>query len=246
MKTILVSGGSRGIGKETVKDLTRKGHKVFFTYRYSKEQSEKIIEELNSEGYQNVEAFQCDMGSESDVKQLFKNNKEVLQTIDILINNAGARDKKSKLFLMTSSNEWRELMHNNVNIVINATRAVLPSMIKQRSGKILNITSLSGIIGTTGQTAYSSSKAAIACFSKALAKEVSKFGIIINCLAPGFVETEMTEDLSEKYLEGKFKNGLIKRIGTAEEIANMISYLAVDAPDFFINQEVVIDGGLVN
>ena len=109
---------------------------------------------------------------------------------------------------------------------------------------ILNITSLAGIKGNPGQSAYASSKAAITCFSKSLAKEVSSFGITINCLAPGFIETEMTEDLPEKYLEGRIGNSLLKRMGTIEEVANMVSYLTLEAPSFFVNQELVLDGGI--
>ena len=109
---------------------------------------------------------------------------------------------------------------------------------------ILNITSLAGIKGNPGQSAYASSKAAITCFSKSLAKEVSSFGITINCLAPGFIETEMTEDLPEKYLKGRVGNSLLKRMGTTSEISNMVSYLALDAPKFFVNQELVVDGGI--
>ena len=245
MKTILITGGSKGIGKELVKTITKKGHDVFFTYRYSKEQSDKIVEELNAEGYQNVQALQCDMSDESAVKRLFKENKEALQSVNILINNAGILASTPKPFLMTPANEWWEVMHNNINGVINTSRAVLPLMIKQKSGRILNITSLSGINGNPGQSAYASSKAAISCFSKSLIKEVSKFRIIINCLAPGFVETEMTEGLSEKYVEERFGRSLVKRMATTKEIANMVSYLVLDAPDFFINQEVVLDGGVI-
>lgn len=248
MKNIFITGGSKGIGKELVKDFARKGHQVVFTYHYSKEKSEKIVEELKEEGHDHVYAYQCDMGDEKKVKQLFKENKEVLQGVDVLINNAGIRDSKvsgsPKPFIMTSSNEWWDVMYNNMNGVMNTTRAVLPGMIKKKKGKILNITSLAGIKGNPGQSAYASSKAAITCFSKSLAKEISNFGITVNCLAPGFVETEMTEDLPEKYVKARVGNSLLKRMGKTEEIANMVSYLALEAPDFFVNQEVVIDGGI--
>jgi 3-oxoacyl-[acyl-carrier protein] reductase len=248
MKTIFITGGSKGIGKELVRDFSKKGHKVIFTYHFSKDKSEKIVQELKDEGYNNTQAFQCNMEDEQEVKTLFKTQKQSLKEVDVLINNAGIRDSKisgsPKPFLMTSSNEWWDVMHNNINGVINTSRAVLPSMIKNKSGRILNITSLAGIKGNPGQSAYASSKAAITCFSKSLAKEVSSFGIIINCLAPGFIETEMTEDLPEKYLKGRVGNILLKRMGTTSEISNMVSYLALDAPKFFVNQELVVDGGI--
>jgi len=248
MKTIFITGGSKGIGKELVRNFTKKGHQVHFTYHYSKEKSEKIVQDLHDEGYTNVTTYKCDMGNEKDVKALFRTHKEHIKNIDVLINNAGIRDSKingsPKPFLMTNSSEWWNVMHNNVNGVINTSRAVLPSMIRNKTGRILNITSLAGIKGNPGQSAYASSKAAITCFSKSLAKEVSSFGITINCLAPGFIETEMTEDLPEKYLEGRIGNSLLKRMGTIEEVANMVSYLTLEAPSFFVNQELVLDGGI--
>ncbi len=248
MKTIFITGGSKGIGKELVRNFSKKGHNVIFTYHFSKDKSEKIILDLKQEGYNKTQSFQCNMGDEQEVKNLFRTQKEILKNIDVLINNAGIRDSKisgsPKPFLMTSSNEWWEVMHNNINGVINTSRAVLPSMIKNKRGRILNITSLAGIKGNPGQSAYASSKAAITCFSKSLAKEVSSFGITINCVAPGFIETEMTDDLPEKYLEGRVGQSLLKRMGTTSEISNMVSYLALDAPTFFVNQELVIDGGI--
>lgn len=248
MKTIFITGGSKGIGKELVRNFSKKGHNVIFTYHFSKDKSEKIILDLKQEGYNKTQSFQCNMGDEQEVKNLFRTQKEILKNIDVLINNAGIRDSKisgsPKPFLMTSSNEWWEVMHNNINGVINTTRAVLPSMIKNKRGRILNITSLAGIKGNPGQSAYASSKAAITCFSKSLAKEVSSFGITINCVAPGFIETEMTDNLPEKYLEGRVGHSLLKRMGTTSEISNMVSYLALDAPTFFVNQELVIDGGI--
>ncbi len=248
MKKILVTGGSKGIGKELVKDFTRKGHQVFFTYHHSKESSEQIVAGLKSEGFNHVEAFQCDMGNENEVKKIFKIHKESLQNLDVLINNAGIRDSKingsPKPFLLTSSNEWWEVMYNNVNGVINASRAVIPSMIKNRKGRIINITSLAGIKGNPGQSAYAASKAAITSFSKSLAKEIGGFGITINCLAPGFIETEMTEGLSDAYIQGRVGHSLLKRMGQTGEISNMVMYLALEAPEFFVNQEIVIDGGI--
>jgi NAD(P)-dependent dehydrogenase (short-subunit alcohol dehydrogenase family) len=248
MKKILITGGSKGIGKQLVCEFAKKNHQVIFTYFSSVEKAEKLVAELNYLGFNQVSAFQCDMGDEKQVKDLFRNNKELFSNIDVLINNAGIRDSKlngsPKPFLMTSSSEWWEVMHNNVNSVINCTRNVLPSMIKNKSGRIINITSLAGIKGNPGQSAYASSKAAITSFSKSLAKEVCSLGITINCLAPGFIETEMVENLSDKYIEARVGKSLLKRMGTTEEIANIVFYLALEAPDFLVNQEIVIDGGI--
>ncbi len=248
MKTVFITGGSKGIGRRLVEDFTRKGHKVIFTYHSSKIEAEQIIQGLREEGYREVFAFQCNMSNEKEVRSLFKRNKAIFKDIEILVNNAGIRDSKisgsPKPFLMTTSEEWWEVMYNNINGVINSSRAVLPLMIRNKSGRILNVTSLAGIKGNPGQSAYASSKAAITCFSKSLAKEVSSLGININCLAPGFIETEMTEKLSEEYIKNRVGNSLLGRMGTTREISKMVLYLTLEAPEFFINQELVIDGGM--
>lgn len=248
MKNIFITGGSKGIGKELVKTFARLGHQVVFTYQYSAESAQKIVDELHAEGFPNVYTFKCDMGNEAEVKALFKGNKEILKDVDVLINNAGIRDSKlnanPKPFLMTSSAEWWEVMHNNVNGVMNTSRAVLPSMIKRKNGRIINVTSLAGIKGNPGQSAYAASKAAINCFSKSLSKEVKGMGIIINCVAPGFIETDMVDNLPDQYVSNRVGNSLLKRMGTTDEISNFISYLALECPEFLINQEIVIDGGM--
>jgi 3-oxoacyl-[acyl-carrier protein] reductase len=248
MKKILITGGSKGIGKQLVYEFTHRYNTVIFTYQSSVDSAQKIVSDLNSAGFEKIMAFQCDMGDDKKVRELFRNNKELFQDIDVLINNAGIRDSKlngsPKSFLMTSAEEWWEVMHNNMNSVINCTRSVLPSMIKRKAGRIINITSLAGIKGNPGQSAYASSKAAITSFSKSLAKEVSSLGITINCLAPGFIETEMVKNLSERYIEARVGNSLLKRMGTTKEIANIVTYLALDAPEFLVNQEIVIDGGI--
>ncbi len=248
MKKILITGGSKGIGKQIVYDLVRKGNFVVFTYNNSKESAEQIVTELKNEGYDHVEASKCDMGDEKQVKELFKRHKNILGDIDVLINNAGIRDSKvngsPKPFLLTPSSEWWNVMYNNINGVINTCRNAIPVMIKKKCGRIINITSLAGIKGNPGQSAYASSKAAITCLSKSLSKEVSPFGININCIAPGFVETEMVENLSGNYKKARVGNSLLKRMGRVEEISNMVSYLAFEAPQFFINQELIVDGGI--
>ncbi len=248
MKTILITGGSKGIGKELVKAFVQKGTYVIFTYQFSAESAQNLVATLNASGYLNVTAFKCDMGNEDEVKSLFRNNKEILKDVDVLINNAGIRDSKSsanpKPFIMTSSKEWWEVMYNNMNGVINFCRAVLPGMIRKKNGRIINVTSLSGIKGNPGQSAYASSKAAINCFSKSLSKEVGGMGITINCVAPGFIETDMVENISDKYVASRMNSSLLKRMGTTDEISNLITYLALEAPSYLVNQEIVIDGGI--
>jgi NAD(P)-dependent dehydrogenase (short-subunit alcohol dehydrogenase family) len=248
MKKILITGGSKGIGKDLVKHFYDKGHEVFFTYHSSKESAEKLISELIQTPNGKIYGYQCDMSDEKEVKKMFTQEKEFFKDLDVLVNNAGIRDSKNsknpKPFIMTSSSEWWEVMNNNVNCVINPTRSVLPHMIKRKQGRIINITSISGIKGNPGQSAYASSKAAITCFSKSLNKEIAGLGITINCVAPSFIETDMTENISDKYVEQRLQSTLLKRMGRKEEMSNLVSYLALDAPAFLINQEIIIDGGI--
>jgi len=248
MKKVLISGGSQGIGKQLVIDFVKNGIHTIFTYRNSTEKAQQLVKDLNAEGYNNVQMFKCDMGSETEVRKLFAENKQLLQDIDILINNAGIRDPKlngnPKPFIMTTNDEWWYVVQNNVNSVINACREVLPNMIRLKKGRIINITSLAGIVGNPGQSAYAASKGAITSFSKSISKEVCSFGICINCVAPGFIETEMVKGLPEKYLEARISNSLLKRMGTTDEVSNLVMYLSLNAPMFLLNKEIVIDGGL--
>jgi len=247
MKNILITGGSKGIGEQMVREFAKRGHRVFFTYLSSAESSNELVKSLHDEGYETVEAFRCDMGKESDVAGLFRLQRDKLKDIDILINNAAIRDAtllgKMRPFLMTSADGWWEVVHNNVNSVLNSCRCVLPSMLRRKDGRIINITSLAGIKGNAGQSAYSASKAAISAFSRSLAKEIGQFGVTVNCVAPGFVRTGRTDEMPEQYFTDRVSRSLLKRMGTVEEIANLVCYLALDAPAFLVDQEIVIDGG---
>lgn len=198
MKHALITGGSNGIGKELVYRFANSGAKVSFIYNKSIEKAEAIVKDLKDFYGINVNAFQCNISDEDAITDLFRNNKTIFSDVDVLINNAGITGT-AKPFLMTSSSDWWKVMVNNVGGVINCTRKVLPTMIRNKTGRIVNITSLSGLKGNPGMSAYSASKAAIVAFSKSLSKELKGTGIIINCLAPGFIQTDMTQDLSEEY-----------------------------------------------
>lgn len=243
MKHALITGGSNGIGKELVYRFANSGAKVSFIYNKSIEKAEAIVKDLKDFYGINVNAFQCNISDEDAITDLFRNNKTIFSDVDVLINNAGITGT-AKPFLMTSSSDWWKVMVNNVGGVINCTRKVLPTMIINKTGRIVNITSLSGLKGNPGMSAYSASKAAIVAFSKSLSKELKGTGIIINCLAPGFIQTDMTQDLSEEYYTQRMLNSISGRMGTVKEAAEMVLFLAKDAPDYFINQEVILDGGI--
>lgn len=243
MKNILITGGSKGIGKELVLYFAKKGHKVIFTYNQSEFEAKQLTETVYELAKINIIGLKCNLADEVQVKDMFKINKELLSSVDVLINNAGITGKTSKLFMFTNSEEWWEIMHNNINCVINCTRKILPSMIKQKQGRIINVTSLAGLKGNPGQSAYATSKAAIACFSKSLMKEIEHSGVTINCIAPGFVKTDMTSNISANYYLTRIENSPMGRMGTTEEIAKTIYFLAIDAPDYLVNQEIIVDGG---
>ena len=192
MNHVLITGGSRGIGKELVGLFARNGFKVSFIYNRSATAAEAIVKQLQEEGFQ-VFAHQCDIADEAAVKALFKANKEELSDVDVLINNAGIVGT-ARPFLLTTGKDWWEIVHNNIGGVLNFTKNVLPTMIRNKGGRIINVTSLSGLKGNPGMSAYASSKAAISAFSKSLSKELKGTGIIINLLPAKDEQQRRTAD----------------------------------------------------
>jgi len=242
-KVVLVSGGTRGIGRQTVITMAQRGHRVLFTYRSAVDAAQEVIEAVESLGLPAPTAYQCDMTDTAAVKALIKTIKAEEGVINILINNAGVLGQ-SKPFVMTSDDDWWFTLNTNIACVVNTTRAVLPLMIRQKGGSIINVTSLSGQRGNPGQSSYAASKAAIVAFSKSVHKEMGRLGIRINCISPGLIETDMTKDLNEKYFQLRLSNSPLKRMGKPTEVAGLIAYIADDAPDYLIGQEITIDGGI--
>src|SRR5262249_6477058 len=190
-KTAIVTGGSRGIGRAIVQGLAREGARVAFTYVQNKALADEIA---NGD---TIVAFQADVTSFDQAKELVKQVKEKFGRIDILVNNAGIT--RDKLVALMSERDWDDVIDTNLKGAFNITKPVVGAMIRQKSGAILNITSISGIVGMPGQVNYSSSKAGMIGFTKALAKEVAKAGIRVNALALGLIETDMTAVLNEEY-----------------------------------------------
>lgn len=241
-KTVLVSGGSRGIGKEIVKTLAKDGHDVIFTYLSNTESANQLCDELFTEHNLTVKAAQCNMAEMKEVKALFKEIKLIYGGVDVIVNNAGILGRTAP-FLMTPDNEWWHVFNTNVACFTNPIKVGLTYMIKQKAGSIINITSLSGQKGNPGQSAYAASKAAITAFSKSLLKEVGKLNIHINNVAPGFIETDMTEDNNE-YQQKRLAGSILKRPGRPDEVASLVQYLVNEAPLFLTGQEITIDGGI--
>jgi len=240
-KVAIVTGGSRGIGRAVVERLAKEGASVVFTYSKSPDVAEALLQKLD--GMQGkVIAVQADANSFEKAGEVIARTEKEFGKIDILINNAGITRDKS-LMLMTQE-EWRNVLDVNLTGVFNYSRAVIMYMFKQRSGNIINISSYSGVFGAAGQSNYSASKAGINGFTKALAKEVARYKIQVNAVAPGFIETEMLGTLSDKFKKDMLKTIPLGRLGTSEEIAGTVLFLLSQEAAYITGQVIRIDGGL--
>jgi 3-oxoacyl-[acyl-carrier protein] reductase len=235
-RVAIVTGGSRGIGRAIVQSLAREGAKVAFTYAQNKALADEIA---NGE---TVVGFQTDATNFDQAKEFVKQVKEKWGAVDILVNNAGIT--RDKLAAMMSEKDWDDVIDTNLKGVFNVTKPVIGLMIRQRRGAILNITSISGIIGMPGQLNYSSSKAGVIGFTKALAKELAKAQIRVNALAPGFVETDMTAVLKDDYRAKALEQVPLGRFAKAEDIAEVALFLLSEKANYITGQVLQVDGGL--
>jgi len=242
-KNVVITGGSRGIGKAIVDLTASKDANVFFTY-LNNENAAKNVERLNSAYVGKVKAYLVDVKERSHVKRFVNEIIKEYGDIDVLINNAGVRSDKSLLYM--GDEDWNHVINTNLTGVFYMTKEIIPYMMKRKTGRIINISSVSGIYGIAGQTNYSSSKAGIIGFTKALAKETAKFGICVNAVAPGPVETEMLDGLTKEYIDRLLANVPIKRLCSPMEVAMMANFLADDelSPQYLTGQVFSLDGGM--
>src|SRR6185369_9409818 len=227
-KVAVVTGGSRGIGRAIVQALAREGAKVAFTYAQNKALADEIA---NGE---NIIGIQADVTSFDQAKDLVKQVKEKFGRIDILVNNAGIT--RDKLVAFMSEKDWDDVIDTNLKGAFNITKPVIGAMIRQKSGAILNITSISGIIGMPGQVNYSSSKAGMIGFTKALAKEIAKANVTVNALALGFVETDMTGVLNAEYRAKALEQIPLGRFGKPEEMAEVALFMLSSKASYITGQ----------
>jgi 3-oxoacyl-[acyl-carrier protein] reductase len=240
-KTALVTGGSRGIGEAIVRRFAQAGANVAFTYHSSAERAEAIAADCAAMGVKAI-AYKSDAASFEQAGELIAAVQEEFGSIDAVVNNAGIT--KDNLLLRMSEEDWDVVINTNLKSVYNITKQVTRTLLKQRSGSIINITSIVGVIGQAGQGNYAASKAGIIGFTKSVAKELGSRGIRCNAVAPGFIETDMTDALPEATRETYFKQIPLGRFGKPEEIADCCLFLASDRSTYMSGQVLSVCGAL--
>jgi 3-oxoacyl-[acyl-carrier protein] reductase len=241
-KTVIITGASRGIGRGIAEVFAKQGANIAFTYRSSDEKAKALEDELSANGCK-VKGYKSDASNFEAAQQLAVDVLEEFGSIDVLVNNAGIT--KDGLLMRMSEDDFDRVMDINMKSVFNMTKAVLRPMLKQRKGSIINMSSVVGVKGNAGQANYSASKAAINGFTKSTALELGSRNIRCNSIAPGFIETEMTEALGEDQIQ-EWRNSIpLKRGGTTEDIANSALFLASDMSAYVTGQVLHVCGGML-
>jgi len=241
-KTAIVTGASRGIGKTIAIALAKKGANIVVNYRTDNGNIQSLIDEIKQLGVE-VVAVQADVSNFNEANQLMKAAIESFGSIDILVNNAGIT--KDNLLMRMSEEDFDSVINVNLKGVFNCVKHASTIMLKQRSGKIINISSVVGLTGNIGQTNYAAAKAGIIGITKASAKELASRGITVNAVAPGFIDTEMTDVLSDKVKEACIANIPLKKFGQPEDVADTVCFLASSAADYITGQVIQVDGGML-
>ena len=236
----LITGATRGIGKEIALELARNGFDIAVNYRGTIDEDLKKEIEANNVRCEFVEA---DVSNFEQCESMIKETIEKYGRIDVLVNNAGIT--KDGLIMRMKKEDFEAVIDVNLVGTFNVTRNVIPYMIKQKSGRIINVSSVVGVAGNAGQTNYSASKAGVIGFTKSLAKEVASRNILVNAIAPGFIDTDMTKVLSDNVKEGINAQIPLKRMGTPNEVAKVVKFLASEDSSYVTGQVINIDGGMV-
>lgn len=241
-KTVLITGASKGIGATMAIRFAEKGYNVVMNYNNSVQAALILHKSLCENGY-SVMAFKANVRNRLDVDLMVKETLYKFGSIDILINNAGIASQG--LITDVSAQDWNDIIDVNLNGVFNCTQAVLPHMIEKKSGKIINISSMWGQVGASCEVPYSTAKAGVIGFTKALAKEVGPSGITVNCIAPGLIETGMNQALTIEDVTALVDETPLGRIGNTHDVASAALYLASDDADFVTGQVLGVNGGFV-
>ena len=241
-KCALITGATRGIGKQIAITLAKQGYNIALNYRKENEELENTKKEIEEIGVQ-VLAVKGDVANFENCENFVKQVIERFGQIDVLVNNAGIT--KDMLLMRMKKEDFEQVIDTNLVGTFNVTKNVVPYMMKARSGRIINISSVVGISGNAGQTNYSASKAGIIGFTKSLAKEIASRNILVNAVAPGFIETNMTDVLKDDVKQEIVKNIPLKRMGTTQDVANVVKFLASDDSSYITGQVINVDGGML-
>lgn len=236
----VVTGSTRGIGKAVAESFAEAGATVIITGR-SEETVARTVKELTEKGWE-ADGFACDVSDMDDVEKTVNKILDKYKGVDILVNNAGIT--RDNLLLRMSETDWNDVININLKGVFHFTKAVSKTMLKARKGKIINIASIIGITGNAGQSNYAASKAGIIGFTKSVARELASRGITANAVAPGYIQTDMTGELSEKAREDILKSIPLGRLGQASDVAGTCLFLASKEADYITGQTIVVDGGM--
>ncbi len=239
-KVAVVTGGSRGIGRAVCIELAKQGADVAFLYAGNEAAAEETLALLSAYDVKSA-AYRCDVSDTAQVRETFRSLTEAFQTVDILVNNAGIN--KDKLAMTMREEEFEQVIDINLSGAFKCAKQVIPLMVKKRSGKIINISSVAGLIGNAGQSNYAAAKAGLIGLTKTLAKELAARNITCNAVAPGFVETDMTAALPLNR-EAVEKSIPLHRFAKAEEVAKLVGFLASDGADYITGEVIRIDGGI--
>ena len=240
-KVAVVTGGSRGIGRAIALELARQGCRVVVNYRSNAEAAQEVVACIQTLGSEAL-AVQADVSLFDDAQALIQAALDAYGTIDILVNNAGIT--RDALLVRMSEDDWDAVINTNLKGAFNCVKAVQRTLLRKRSGRIINISSVSGLVGNAGQANYAAAKAGLVGFTKSVARELGSRGITANAVAPGFVETDMTAVLSETIIEGALAQIPLQRLGQPEDVAAMVAYLASDQAGYITGQVICVDGGL--
>ena len=241
-KVAFITGGTRGIGKQIALTFAQNGYDIAINYRKENEDLKNTKQEIEQNGVKCL-AVQGDVSNFEDTERFVKEIIEEYGKIDVLVNNAGIT--KDTLLMRMKKEDFEDVIDINLVGTFNVTKNVISYMMKARSGRIINISSVVGVSGNAGQTNYSASKAGIIGFTKSLAKEVASRNILVNAVAPGFIETNMTDVLKDEVKENIAKQIPLNRMGTAQDVANVVKFLASEDSSYITGQVINIDGGML-
>ncbi|MCJ1747873.1 3-oxoacyl-[acyl-carrier-protein] reductase [Mammaliicoccus sciuri] len=240
-KTAIVTGASRGIGRKIALELGKEGYNVVVNYAGNKEKAEEVVSEIKSFGVEAF-AFQANVSEQDEVKAMIKETTSQFGTIDVLVNNAGIT--RDNLLMRMKQDEWDDVINTNLKGVFNCVQAVTRPMLKQKSGRIINLSSVVGSLGNSGQVNYVATKSGVEGMTRTFARELASRGITCNAVAPGFIVSDMTDQLSDELKEQMKSQIPLARFGEDSDIAHTVAFLASDKASYITGQTIHVNGGM--